>query len=83
MSAEKIEQSVKQIMASIFSMNAADLDANASLATVPAWDSLQHINLVMAIEQEFGVRISIEDAMDMTTFPAVCETVSRYLEQSA
>ncbi|MDH3208559.1 MAG: acyl carrier protein [Gemmatimonadota bacterium] len=81
MNTETIQETVKEIMASIFSIDASNIDADASLGTVPAWDSLQHLNLMMALEQAFGVRISIEDAVDMTTFPAVCETLKRYLEQ--
>ena len=32
-------------------------DSNAS--TVDGWDSLAHINLITAIEQEFGIRFAL------------------------
>lgn len=32
------------------------------------WDSLMQLNLISAIEQEFGVTISDEDAVDMNSF---------------
>ena len=30
-----------------------------------AWDSLNHLNLVMAIEEEFKVSLSPDDTLDM------------------
>lgn len=29
------------------------------------WDSLEHINLVMAVESEFGVKFTLEETMAM------------------
>lgn len=37
----------------------------SSPETVPSWDSLNHLNMVMAIESEFGVTFSPEDVIDM------------------
>jgi acyl carrier protein len=34
---------------------------------------------MMALEQEFGIRIDVEDAIEMTSFPAICKTLGRYL----
>ena len=66
----------------IFSLDAADIGPDSSLETVGDWDSLQHVNLVMALEQEFTLRINVVDAVEMTSFPAVCEMLSRYLEHN-
>lgn len=43
------------------------LSEDASPATVPAWDSLNHLNLVMALEGEFAVSFSADDVLDMRT----------------
>jgi len=32
---------------------------------IEKWDSLSHINLVMAIESEFNIRLTPEDTLDM------------------
>jgi acyl carrier protein len=33
--------------------------------TVATWDSFNHLNLVLALEEEFRVNLSAEDALDM------------------
>ena len=38
-----------------------DLLPESSPETVPNWDSLQHLNLVLALEQEFQVQFTPEE----------------------
>jgi acyl carrier protein len=38
-----------------------DLDAS----TVPAWDSLNHITLIVEIEQQFGVELTTDELADL------------------
>ena len=35
--------------------------------TVEQWDSLRHMNLVLSIEDEFGITIPDEEAADITS----------------
>jgi acyl carrier protein len=79
MKEQAIREQVKDIMAAIFSIEPGDIGPDSSLDTIERWDSLQHVNLMMALEQEFGIRIEVEDAVEMTSFPAVCETIARYI----
>ncbi|HIF63058.1 MAG TPA: acyl carrier protein [Deltaproteobacteria bacterium] len=78
MSQLKIEQKVREIMSGIFAVDEADLDENSSLETVENWDSLQHVNLIMALEEDFGVQIDVDDALEMVSFPEVVATMLRY-----
>jgi acyl carrier protein len=43
---------------------------------MPDWDSLAHVSLLLAIENEFGVQVDTADALELTSFDAV----TRYLE---
>jgi acyl carrier protein len=36
-----------------------------SPTSVATWDSFNHLNLVLALEEEFRVNLSAEDALDM------------------
>lgn len=39
--------------------------------TVAAWDSLGHLNLILAIEAEFGVSLSPEVVINMRTLGSI------------
>ena len=40
----------------VFNDNALVLTDETTAADVPGWDSLEHINLMFALEEEFGVQ---------------------------
>jgi len=44
-----------------------------------AWASVKHIALVIALEQEFGVRLSGEEAAEMTTIARIEASLGRRL----
>lgn len=52
-------------MASSFGVDVAGLSIEASPDTVPAWTSLSHLQLVLALESEFNVTFSDNDVTDM------------------
>ena len=47
------------------------IEDTASVDTIENWDSLRHINLIVALEEEFGVRFNEEDIPDMTNFRTI------------
>ncbi len=38
---------------------------------VPAWDSLGHLNLMMALEQTFDIMLDVEDFARLTSVPEI------------
>jgi len=42
-----------------------------------AWDSLGHVNLMMALEQSFGLYIEVEDFEALNSVPAILEYIGR------
>jgi acyl carrier protein len=52
-------------MAAVLGIAELSLTEASSPDTIPAWDSLNHLNVIMAMEQEFGVEFSPDDAMNM------------------
>jgi len=44
---------------------------------IDKWDSLAHMSLVAAIEDEFGVMIETDDVIDMSSFEKAREILGR------
>jgi acyl carrier protein len=63
------------ILAEILETPPERLTPEASPATVETWDSLRHMNVVLALEEEFGVRLTDGQIMRMITVGSVIETV--------
>ena len=47
------EDVLKQVMATILKVDVSKIGNDSSMDNVPNWDSLHHINLVLALEEEF------------------------------
>jgi len=45
-----------------------------------SWDSLAHLNLVLSIEQEFGIALADDEVVAMTAFGAALEIVRTRLQ---
>ena len=43
------------------------LTAQTMRADVPGWDSLQYINFIIAVEDEFGIKFRLADIESFTT----------------
>jgi acyl carrier protein len=49
---------VRAIAAAVFDVPIDSLNAGSSPDTIEAWDSLGHLNLMLAVEEETGIRLS-------------------------
>jgi acyl carrier protein len=77
------EQRVREIAGCLFNLDPADLTAASSPETVEAWDSLQQLNLVLAIEQEFDLRLDPEDIERMSSVGRVVDLIDEKLRRAA
>ena len=74
-----VAQKVKQIVAEQLGVKTEEVTDTASFVDDLGADSLDTVELVMALEEEFGIEIPDEDAEKMTS---VGEAV-RYIEEKA
>jgi acyl carrier protein len=54
-------ESVRQMAADVLGVPAASLSAASGPDTVEAWDSVAHLNLIMAAEERFQISLSPEE----------------------
>lgn len=70
-------QQVRSIASDIFGVPADKITAESSPETIENWDSMQHLNLVLAIEEKFGVQLDPEDIEQMKNIGAVAALVEK------
>ena len=58
-------------MAAVFDIDAATIPADAAPGRLEKWDSLNHMNLVLALEQEFQLQFSDDDVMGLADLPTI------------
>jgi len=52
---------VQRIASNLFQVPAGQITPSSSPETIQAWDSVQQLNLVLALEQEFDIQFEPEE----------------------
>lgn len=68
---------VRAVASDIFGVPPDQITAESSPETIENWDSMQHLNLVLAIEEKFGVQLEPEEIEQMKSIGAVVALVTR------
>lgn len=72
-------EKVNEILATTLKVSLDDAAKNLTMDDVSNWDSLTHMNLIVAIEDELGIELSGDDIAEMTTFEAIRTILAKYL----
>jgi acyl carrier protein len=76
------EKKLKNIISSILHVSAEKIDVDTSMDTIEKWDSLQHMNLVLALEDAFGISIPDDDAGNITSYPLIKLVINEHLQDT-
>lgn len=62
------EQKLKKIIADLFKIKEDEINDESSMDNIANWDSLKHMNLIIAIEEQFEITLSADEIVEMTSF---------------
>jgi len=54
---QEVFDRVRAVVAAIFEVEVAEVDAETCAANMKAWDSLAHLMIITAVERSFGVKL--------------------------
>ena len=62
-----MEDRIKKVMRDVFNIDIASIGSESSPDNIENWDSLKHMNLIVALEEEFDAEIPDDQAEAITT----------------
>jgi acyl carrier protein len=71
MSQKVPEQKLRELLSKIFEVPLDAISENASPDTIETWDSLRHMNLVVALEQAFNVELSDDQVVEILSYKLI------------
>ena len=74
-----IKERILQVMATVFETEVAALNENSSSDTIEAWDSLKHLTLILALEEEFAISIPDEEVGELVNYKLIEITIHEQL----
>lgn len=73
---------LRTIISEVFGIQPQNIEAGTLIKDISA-DSLDHVELVMALDDEFGTNISDEDAAKWQNEEGTVQDILNYLEEHA
>lgn len=70
-----IYEKLSEIFSDVFD-DEITVNADTTSADIEDWDSLSHITLIAAIEEEFGMRFSMKEVVGMNNVGELAEIVA-------
>jgi acyl carrier protein len=71
-----VKDRVLTVISQVLGVPVEELREDSSPATVAVWDSLKHMNLILAMEEEFGIYFSDENIRQMLNVGTIVANVS-------
>jgi acyl carrier protein len=72
------ESLLKNTVAGVLGVNIDEINDESSMDSLHQWDSAKHLNLVLAIEEVFGVSLTEEQSLEMLSFPLIKLVLSEH-----
>lgn len=70
---KKILTSPFDIVAKALEISVNEVDENSAMGKTPNWDSLNHVSLIMELENSYGIQIPNEDIEKYITMKTIIE----------
>jgi len=71
---------LNKILVENFEISESEVLKNLTMDDISTWDSLTHMGLIVAIENEFGIELTGDDIADMTSCDTIRTIVTKYIK---
>tara|TARA_B100001250_G_scaffold411059_1_gene438823 strand:- start:1903 stop:2139 length:237 start_codon:yes stop_codon:yes gene_type:complete len=71
-----IDNKIKKVISIVFEMDVDNINDNSSPDNIENWDSLRHMILIGALEDEFNIQFSDDEMTELLNFKLIKFTIS-------
>ncbi len=75
MNEEEIYDRLNEVFRDVFDDDTIEVDELTTADDIDDWDSLEHINLIAAVEQEFGIKFRMGEVSTMKDVGEMVEII--------
>ena len=68
---------IKSVMAVVFEIDANSIQDDAAPGSIENWDSIRHMNLIVALEEEFNFEFRDDEITDLLSYKLIESIVSQ------
>ena len=75
-----IDSKIKKVMSIVFEVPIDEIRDDSSIDSISNWDSIRHLNMILALEEEFGISIPDEEVGNLVNYKLIELTVNDLLK---
>ena len=72
------KQKYNEIFMEVFEISSDQLNSGLEYQSIESWDSVGHMALMAALEDEFEITLEMDDIIDFGTYFSGIETMKKY-----
>ena len=72
------ENRISKVLSKVMKVDINSIDENSSPDTIEAWDSLKHMELILALEEEFNVELTPEETVEILSYKLIKITLEAH-----
>ena len=71
-----IKDEIKEVMSSIFMIDVSKISDKTIQSDIENWDSLQHLNLIVALEEKYSINLEPEEIQEMISLEKIIDIIT-------
>jgi acyl carrier protein len=73
-----MDEQVKELVAEVFNINEDAVTPELSQETLDNWDSMNHLRLVTAVEEEFDISLTMDEIEAITSLEKLINVINAH-----
>jgi len=66
---------IQTVLAAVLNVDASEITAETQFGDLPQWDSMGHMEVLVALEKEFGVEVTADTITNLISVPAIFQYI--------
>lgn len=68
-----MQSRIKQVMSNVLNISVDSIKNSSSPDNIESWDSLKHMNLIIALEEEFEIQFNDSEIVDSMSYALILD----------
>lgn len=68
-----MQNRIKQVMSNVLNISVDSIKNSSSPDNIESWDSLKHMNLIIALEEEFEIQFNDSEIVDSMSYALILD----------
>jgi acyl carrier protein len=72
-----MKDKIKLIIAQILNLGIEEINDDASTSNLPEWDSLKHMNIIFAVEEQLEITFEDDEIMELNSLQKIVNALQK------